>query len=116
MATGRLTAAEAETILAALDARDRRDDRPAPSGPASAAGRETGSAGGRTIRLEVTEDGRVAVNLRLPASLGELGLQGVPGLGGPSLDRIRAALSAGARGPVFEALDEDGDGVRIVLE
>jgi hypothetical protein len=115
VAAGRLTAAEAEPILAALEAHDRPGDRTSASGSDPAAGRETGP-GGRTIRLEVTEDGRVAVNLRLPASLGELGLQGVPGLGGPSLDRIRAALSAGARGPVFEALDEDGDGVRIVLE
>ena len=115
VAAGRLTAAEAEPILAALEENDRRNDRPAP-GPGSTAGRGTEPAGGRTVRLEVTENGRVAVNLRLPASLGEFGLRGLPGLDRPSLDRIRAAMTAGARGPVFEAVNEDGDGVRIVLE
>jgi hypothetical protein len=111
VAAGRLTAAEAEPILAALE----ENDRPAPS-PGSTAGRGTEPAGGRTVRLEVTENGRVAVNLRLPASLGEFGLRGLPGLDRPSLERIRAAMTAGARGSVFEAVDEDGDGVRIVLE
>ena len=96
VAAGRLTAAEAEPILAALEENDRRNDRPAP-GPGPTAGRGT-------------------VNLRLPASLGEFGLRGLPGLDRPSLDRIRAAMTAGARGPVFEAVNEDGDGVRIVLE
>lgn len=116
VAAGRLTAAEAEPILAALEENDRRTERPTATGPGSTADRGSEPAGGRTVRLEVTENGRVAVNLRLPASLGEFGLRGLPGLDRPSLDRIRAAMTAGARGSVFEAVDEDGDGVRIVLE
>jgi hypothetical protein len=115
VAEGRLSAAEAEPILAALD--ETGDD--------ASAGRSTreriepaadASAGGRTIRVEVTDRGRVVVNLRLPASLGDLGLRGIPGLSGPNVDRIRAALAAGTRGPVFEAVGDDGDGVRILIE
>jgi hypothetical protein len=74
------------------------------------------SSAGRTIRVEVTDGGQVAVKLRLPASLGDLGLEGIPGLSRPNIDRIREALRAGSRGPIFEAVDDHGDGVRIVLD
>jgi hypothetical protein len=114
VADGRLSAAEAEPILAALDAAGRRADADRQAGEAAGPGGATSAA--RSIRLEVTDGGRVAVKLRLPASIGDLSLEGVPGLSGPTIDRIRAALARGTRGPVFEALDEDGDGVRIVLD
>ena len=47
---------------------------------------------------------------------GDLSLEEIPGLSKPNIDRIRAALALGTRGPVFEAVDEDGDGIRIILE
>ncbi len=113
VADGVLTAAEAEPILAALELDEEPGHDPAPpEAPDPGDPRRTA----RTIRLEVTDGGRVAVNLRLPASLGDFGLQGLPGLSRPSVDRIRAALNAGTRGPVFEAVDEHGDGVRIVID
>jgi hypothetical protein len=115
VADGRLSAAEAEPILAALDAAGRRSDADRGADESAASGGDSSRAG-RSIRLEVTDGGRVAVKLRLPASLGDLSLEGVPGLSGPTIDRIRSALASGTRGPVFEALDEDGDGVRIVLD
>lgn len=114
VADGHLTAEEAEPILAALEL----DDDEARSDRSSKDRHDPGDPErtGRTIRLEITDGGRVAVNLRLPASLGDFGLQGLPGLSRPSVERIRAALKAGTRGPVFEAVDEDGDGVRIVID
>jgi hypothetical protein len=115
VADGRLSAAEAEPILAALDAAGRGADADRQAGEWAGSGGDTPAAG-RSIRLEVTEGGRVAVKLRLPASLGDLSLEDIPGLSRPSIDRIRAALATGRRGPVFEAIDEDGDGVRIVLD
>ena len=115
VADGRLSAAEAEPILAALDAAASREDAAREAASSAGSGGDS-STMGRSIRLEVTEGGRVAVKLRLPASLGDLSLEDVPGLSRPSIDRIRSALAAGRRGPVFEAVDEDGDGVRIVLE
>jgi hypothetical protein len=119
VAEGRLSAEEAEPIVAALDeAGQATGGKAAGAGPAADRPTEpaASSFAGRTIRVEVTDGGQVAVNLRLPASLGDLGLEGIPGLSGPNLDRIRAALRAGSRGPVFEAVDDHGDGVRIVLD
>ncbi len=120
VAEGKLSAAEAEPILAALDdAGTAGDPGPASDSSTWSSAGEPGdrSAGTtRSIRLEVTEGGRVAVKVRLPASLGDLGLEGVPGLTRDTVERIRAALRVGVLGPVFEAVDDDGDGVRIVLE
>jgi hypothetical protein len=115
VADGRLSAAEAEPILAALDAAGRREDADRQAGASTGSGGDATTAG-RSIRLEVTEGGRVAVKLRLPASLGDLSLEDIPGLSKPSIDRIRSALASGTRGPILEAVDEDGDGVRIVLD
>ena len=119
VADGRLTAEEAEPILAALDAAGSAEREAAEAtGPDASTGSDRTAPGwaGRSIRVEVTEDGRPVVKLRLPASLGNLSLDAVPGLSGATIERIRAAMAAGARGPVFEALDETGDGVRIVLD
>lgn len=120
VAEGKLSAAEAEPLLAALDdAGTAGEPGPAQAGSARSSAGPTGdrSTGtGRSIRLEVTEGGRVAVKVRLPASLGDLGLEGVPGLTRATVDRIRDALRAGTFGPVFELVDDDGDGVRIILD
>lgn len=114
VADGRLSAAEAEPILAALESTRIREE--ADRQPGSAGGSAGAATAGRSIRLEVTDDGRTVVKLRLPASLGDLSLEEIPGLSKPNIDRIRAALALGTRGPVFEAVDEDGDGIRIILE
>lgn len=129
VAEGRLTADEAAPIIAALEAADavrgggegsdRGRDRAGSgsdsgSGPGAGSSSGSGSAG-RTVRLEVTEDGRTVVNLRLPAALGEAALLRIPGLAQPQVDRIRAALAAGVRGTLLEAGDR-GDGVRIVID
>jgi hypothetical protein len=67
------------------------------------------------LRLEVRENGRQVVNLRLPIAVGRLALDRVPGLSGEQVERVREALGSGMRGPILQV--EDGDsGVRIVLE
>jgi hypothetical protein len=43
-------------------------------------------------------------------------MQKIPGLARPELDRIREAVRTGFAGPILAAIDEDGDGVRIVVE
>ncbi len=113
VAEGRLTAEEAGPILAALDQAPAAETATEPI--ARAASDESTSAG-RSVRLEVTEGGQVRVRVRVPASLGELGLGEIPGLTRQAMDRIRAAIADGTRGPVFEAMGDDGDGVRIVVE
>ena len=139
VAEGRVSADEAASILAALDERPgptsgagtrapasrprvpaHATPRLATSRPAASAStprpRSTWAVAARpSLRLEVRENGRQVVNLRLPIAVGRLALDRVPGLSGEQVDRVREALSGGLRGPVLEV--EDGDNVvRIVLE
>lgn len=113
VAEGRLTAEEAAPILAALDERSApgRERGEPPGGFGSGAA----SRGATTLRIEVRDAGRTVVNLRLPIAVGRFALDRVPGLSGDQVTRVREALSSGLRGPVLE-VDDEGDGVRIVLE
>ncbi len=127
VAEGRLTAEDAAPLLAALDERPGmgagtgaskappRDERPdgfASNPPPSF---DPPSSGASSLRLEVRENGRQVVNLRLPIAVGRLALDRVPGLSGDQVERVREALSSGMRGPILQV--EDGDnGVRIILE
>ena len=74
------------------------------------------SGPGRAIRLEVTENGRKVVNLRVPIALGRAALNRVPGLSEATTDRIREAIEAGITGPIVHVDEGSGDGVRIVIE
>ena len=116
VADGRLTAAQAAPILDALGAADGTGP-PANDevDPASSArpGDERGT--GTAIRIEVIEDGRRVVNLRVPASLGRMALDRIPGLSGANIDLVRQALADGRSGTLLH-IDDEGDGVRIALE
>lgn len=142
VAEGRLTAEEAEPILAALAgdgartsgsetgrSRDRFDERAGPFGdPAPGAGRPTGDArnrggqagaapgGPRFLRVRVTERGHDVVNLRVPLALGRFAVTRVPGLSDATGERVRRAIELGLSGPIIEAVEADGSGVRIVIE
>ncbi|MGH2408723.1 MAG: SHOCT-like domain-containing protein [Candidatus Limnocylindrales bacterium] len=107
VAEGRLTAEEAAPLIAALDEppATRGADAPAAKGDLA-----------RHVRVEVTERGRSMVNLRVPLALGQAAVSYVPGLDSGQAARVREALSRGIIGPIIEIADEDGDGVRIVLE
>ena len=114
VADGRLTAEEAGPILDALDARlgaVPTEDRDG-SGNDDASRHGTG----RAIRLEVTENGRKVVNLRVPLALGRAALDRNPGLSEATTDRIREAIEAGITGPILHVDEGTGDGVRIVIE
>jgi hypothetical protein len=122
VAEGRLTAAEAAPIIAALEAAESPEDDPRTDprrtdrgGGADRRSRSGPGSDGRMVRLEVTEGGRTVVNLRLPAGLGEAAMLRVPGLSPAQVERIRSALADGMRGTLLEA-GEDGDGVRIVID
>ncbi len=121
VAEGRLTAEEAAPILAALDDRGptvSTGDDNRPGGATAAAATDPASQPGRgatSIRLEVTENGRQVVNLRLPLAVGKLAMDRIPGLSGEQVTRVREALSNGAFGPIL-VVDDGGDGVRIIVE
>jgi hypothetical protein len=112
VAEGRLTAAEAGPILDALDDRDAADARA--SHASGSAGAPAGGPG-KALRIEITEHGRKVVNLRVPLSLGRAALSRIPGLAEATTERIREALDAGISGPIM-TVDDDGDGVRVIIE
>ena len=112
VAEGRLTAEEAGPILDALDehqatapeAGERHDPR------AARAQRP------RFARIEVVEGGRKSVNLRVPLAVGRTALGRIPGLSSGQLSELDEAILEGALGPIVDLVDDDGDGVKIVLE
>jgi hypothetical protein len=114
VAAGRLSAEEAGPILDALQARpDRSSEDPR---PAQAAATSPGGGPGRAIRVEVTEDGRRIVNLRVPLALGRAAIDRIPGLSASMGDRILEAIESGMRGPVLVVEDDPDSSVRIVVE
>jgi hypothetical protein len=116
VADGRLSAEEAGPVLDALQAARDAGEEPG-SGADEGAGAGAGATGrsARAVRIEVSENGRNVVNLRIPLSLGRMALDRVPGLSFDIVNRIREALDEGLTGPIV-VVDEDGGGVRIVLE
>jgi hypothetical protein len=114
VAEGRLSAAEAGPILDALEARTSASGTYDAAAATDSDARQRGP--GRAIRLEVTENGRKVVNLRVPLALGRAALNRVPGLSEATTDRIREAIEAGITGPIVHVDEGSGDGVRIVIE
>jgi hypothetical protein len=120
VAEGRLTAEEAAPILDALERTQRPGPRAA-DGAARAAATDAGFGGDagrspRFARVEVRESGRRIIDLRVPISLGRFALSRVPGLSTEQIAEVEEAVITGARGPILDVEDPDGDGVRIVLE
>ena len=133
---GHLSAEEAAPIIEALQgaggagragARDhvgtagRGDATGQHGGPAGEEGRagpgasRTATEGSHQLRIEVIEQGRAVVNLRVPLGLAWLAVDRVPGLPGQYRDPIREAIRAGLSGPIVDVGD-GGDRVRVVLE
>jgi hypothetical protein len=118
VADGVLTAAEAAPIIDALGTAGLASDDAAAERDADAerdANASSAGGGAKSIRVEITEGGRKVINLRVPVSLGRMALDRIPGLSGNNADLVRRALADGRSGPVL-VIDDDGDGVRIVLE
>ena len=123
VADGRLTADEAAPILDALSAASKATTqaaaavRAAQPGSTADAGSATPQAGSpRFARIEVRDGGKRVVDLRIPISLGRFALGRVPGLSAQHVADVERAVASGDRGPILDVQDEDGDGVRIVLE
>jgi hypothetical protein len=119
VAEGRLTPAEAVPILDALggDAGSHGRAGSESEGSSSGGGSKASSDGSpaRAIRIEVRESGRQVVNLRVPLALGRGALDRIPGLSESLTDRVREAIASGIKGSIVD-VDEDGGGVRIIIE
>jgi hypothetical protein len=106
---GVLSAEEADEILSAIAAQAE----PASAEPQPISTPTTGS--GRHLRIQVSEDGRQVVNLRVPMNIAGWASALLPGLPEEYADRIRGAMSSGERGPILE-INDDGSRVLIVSE
>jgi hypothetical protein len=110
VAEGRLTADEAEPILAALAS--AADSDPDTRGRPQ----EAATDRPRFARIEVRENGRRVVDMRIPLAFGMQALSSIPGLLPDHASTLRAAVDSGLTGPILDVTDEDGDGARIVIE
>lgn len=110
VAEGKLSAQEADEILAALNSREAGT---------STEGVATASAQTKKtthLRIEVTDGGRHVVNLRVPLNIAGWASSFLPGLSEQDTDRIRGAAASGSRGTILDIDDNDGSRVRITSE
>ncbi len=126
VAEGRLSPEEAAPIIDALAGARTAAERARSAGAAAreaapraraGSGAESSTSAGppRRLRLQVRENGRIAVDLQLPGMLAELA-GAVPGIPSAYAERVREALRTGMRGPIVEVTDEDGSGVTITID
>jgi hypothetical protein len=121
VADGHLKAADAAPIIEMLQRAtvDTPDGEPGPRAAdgeqATPRGESPDRPGGRRLRVEVTEEGRQVVNLRIPLGLASLAVDRVPGLPGQYRESIRSAVRAGLSGPIVDVGDDE-DRVRVILE
>jgi hypothetical protein len=109
VAEGKLSAQEADEILAALNSRPATAE-PAQAAPAAQPAKTT------HLRIEVTDGGRQVVNLRVPINIAGWASAFLPGLSEQDSDRIRGAAASGARGTILDITDDDGSRVLITSE
>lgn len=110
VAEGKLTAQEADEILAALSASE------AAASPESANASSGPPKKTTHLRIEVTDGGRHVVNLRVPVNIAGWASSFLPGLSDQDSDRIRGAVESGTRGTILDITDEDGSRVLITSE
>ena len=112
VAEGKLSAEEADEILAALNTRETTAAATAASPTAASAP----PARTTHLRIEVTDGGRNVVNLRVPLNIAGWASAFLPGLSDQDSDRIRGAVASGTRGTILDITDNDGSRVLITSE
>lgn len=113
VAEGALSAEEADEILAALDLESEEAPEAEPPFTGSPGGPESAA---RHLRVEVIENGRRVVNLRVPVNVAGWASGYLPGLSDSDRDRIRGAIASGARGTILDIGDDEDGRVHIVTE
>lgn len=108
VAEGALTPEEADEILNALNSARESEQGAAEAAPPQA---QQGTAQPRHLRIQVTENGRPVVNMRVPMNIAGWASAYLPGLSEENADRIRNAINSGVRGPIIDI----GDGEDRVL-
>ncbi len=114
VAEGKLSAQEADEILAALNAREADASPEAARATSATAGAQAKKT--THLRIEVTDGGRHVVNLRVPINIAGWASSFLPGLSDQDSDRIRGAVESGTRGTILDITDDDGSRVLITSE
>jgi hypothetical protein len=119
--SGAITADEAARLLDALD----RTERIPPFSPPNQEAAPGATAGGREratiVRIRVTDaaSGRARVNLALPLSLVDTGLNVVRRFAPDRLteaERIRQLIFSGIRGQIVDIEGKTGERVQVIIE
>ena len=109
---GKLSADEAAPIIEALGRPDRSQASGTPPPAAT-----PGTTKGRRIRIQVSERGRKAVDVRVPLAFAAMAAKMVPGIPESYRKLIADAVETDTVGPIVDlAEDEDGDAVLISIE
>ncbi len=118
VAEGKLSAAEADEILSALNAREQSETADSGMGGQSVPQPPTPPQAKKSthLRIEVTDGGRHVVNLRVPVNIAGWASNFLPGLSEQDSDRIRGAVASGNRGTILDITDKDGSRVLITSE
>jgi hypothetical protein len=119
---GKVTAAEAAELLAALGERPRDGGRRRERGRWLAEELAPPSARARWIRVRVTDErtGRVRTNVTVPIGMVGFGLgfarrfRSVPGVN--VVDEMFEAVRSGRRGTIFDVSNEGGERVEILID
>ena len=114
VAEGKLSAQEADEILAALNVRETFAAQEAAQTAAASAQAQAKKT--THLRIEVTDGGRHVVNLRVPINIAGWARSFLPGLSDQDSDRIRGAVESGTRGTILDITDDDGSRVLITSE
>ena len=116
VAEGVLSPEEADEILGATAAPAGQADQAGQSKAQPQPDEPRTSAGGRHLRVQVSDGGRQVINLRVPMNIAGWATAFLPGLPDDSAERIRGAMASGERGPILDINSDDGSRVLIVSE
>lgn len=119
VAEGKLSAAEADEILSALNSQQAETADSSAGGQSATQAQAQAQAQARKsthLRIEVTDGGRKVVNLRVPINIAGWASNFLPGLSDQDSDRIRGAVASGNRGTILDITDKDGSRVLITSE
>ena len=102
VAEGKLSAEEADEILAALNAGQ------AAEAAGEAAVNSAPAQKSTHLRIQITDGDRNLVNLRVPINIAGWASNFLPGLSDQDSDRIRGAVASGTKGTILDIKDDDG--------
>lgn len=116
---GKLSPEEAAPIIEALTASKaamQQGARAQGYGAEAIEAAKTAAARGRRVRIQVNENGRRVVDVRVPLAFAAMAARMVPGIPDSYASLIEQAVDSETTGTIVDAEDENGDGVLISME